>query len=144
MTATGTPAPTLGETGALPTGVTFTPATGVLAGTPAAGTVGTYSITITAQNGTTPNATQSFTLTVNAVVSGESCLASSNAWQKTAITSEAVPFQAMMRHTNTADMDGVTGLSLGSVIAYTSIAVITRFNTSDSLTRAMVQIMQQM
>jgi hypothetical protein len=65
VTATGFPAPTFSETGALPTGVTLNSATGVLSGIPAAGMGGTYSITITAQNGTTPNATQSFTLTVN-------------------------------------------------------------------------------
>ncbi len=63
VTATGTPAPTLSETGALPTGVTFTPATGVLTGTPTVG--GTYAITFTAANGVGTNATQSFTLTVN-------------------------------------------------------------------------------
>ncbi len=64
VTATGSPAPTLSETGALPSGVTFTAATGVLSGTPAAGTAGNYSITFTASNGVTPNATQNFTLTV--------------------------------------------------------------------------------
>jgi uncharacterized repeat protein (TIGR01451 family) len=65
VVATGFPAPTLGESGALPTGVTFTPATGVLAGTPAAGTAGTYNITFTAHNGVGSDATQSFTLTVS-------------------------------------------------------------------------------
>jgi hypothetical protein len=65
VTATGTPTPTLSESGALPSGVTFNPATGVLAGTPAAGTGGTYTITFTATNGVNPNATQTFTLTVN-------------------------------------------------------------------------------
>ena len=39
-------------------------ATGVLSGTPAAATGGTYPITFTAQNGVGTNATQSFTLTV--------------------------------------------------------------------------------
>ena len=39
--------------------------TATLAGTPAAGTGGTYPITITATNGVSPNATQTFTLTVN-------------------------------------------------------------------------------
>ena len=66
VTVTGSPMPTLSKTGTLPLGVTFTPGTGKLAGTPAAGTTGSYPITITAQNGVTPNATQSFTLTVNA------------------------------------------------------------------------------
>ncbi|MEQ1516069.1 MAG: fibronectin type III domain-containing protein, partial [Usitatibacteraceae bacterium] len=37
VTATGTPNPTLALAGTLPTGVTFTPATGALAGTPALG-----------------------------------------------------------------------------------------------------------
>jgi hypothetical protein len=65
VTATGTPSPTLSETGTLPTGVTFNPGTGVLSGTPAAGTGGTYPITFTASNGVGSPATQSFTLTVD-------------------------------------------------------------------------------
>ena len=64
LTATGLPAPTLSESGALPTGVGFTAATGVLAGTPAAGTAGNYPITFTAHNGVGADATQSFTLIV--------------------------------------------------------------------------------
>ena len=40
--------------------------TATLAGTPAAGSKGSYPITITATNGVSPNATQSFTITVNA------------------------------------------------------------------------------
>ena len=64
VTATGTPAPALTRSGALPSGVTFTAATGALAGTPAGGTVGTYIVTFTAANGVAPNATQTFTLTV--------------------------------------------------------------------------------
>ncbi len=64
VTASGYPAATFSETGTLPSGVTLS-AAGVLSGTPAAGTGGSYPITITAANGITPNATQSFTLTVN-------------------------------------------------------------------------------
>src|SRR5262249_36219287 len=64
VTATGFPAPTLSESGALPSGVTFNAATGVLSGTPAAGTNGTYPITFTAGNGIGSNATQGFTLIV--------------------------------------------------------------------------------
>ena len=63
-TATGTPAPTFSKSGSLPSGVTLSSA-GLLAGTPAAGTGGSYPITITASNGVLPNATQSFTLIVN-------------------------------------------------------------------------------
>ena len=63
FTATGLPAPTISETGALPNGILL--AGGILAGTPAAGTVGVYPITITAHNGIGADATQTFTLTVN-------------------------------------------------------------------------------
>src|SRR5437899_1754966 len=51
VTATGSPTPTLSETGSLPTGVTFTAATGTLSGMAAASTGGMYSITFTAHNG---------------------------------------------------------------------------------------------
>jgi len=68
VSAIGGPLPALSETGALPSGVTFVengagyPA---LAGTPKAGTGGTYHLTITASNGQVPSATQNFTLTVD-------------------------------------------------------------------------------
>ena len=67
VTATGVPTPSVSESGALPSGVTFVNngnGTATLSGTPASGTAGTYAITITASNGVTPAATQSFTLTV--------------------------------------------------------------------------------
>ncbi|MGA7343575.1 MAG: Ig-like domain repeat protein, partial [Terracidiphilus sp.] len=60
----GYPSPTFSETGALPSGVTFT-SSGVLSGTPAAGTGGVYTITFTTSNGIGSNATQTFTLTVD-------------------------------------------------------------------------------
>ena len=49
---------------ALPSGVTLMPS-GLLSGTPAAGTGGVYNLTFKASNGIAPDATQSFTLTVN-------------------------------------------------------------------------------
>jgi len=64
VAATGYPTPSFSKTGSLPSGVTFTNTTGLLSGTPASGTAGTYVITITASNGVSPNATQSFTLKV--------------------------------------------------------------------------------
>lgn len=67
VTTTGTPTPALTTSGTLPSGVTFTDngdGTATLGGTPALGTVGSYPITITANNGISPNATQNFTLTV--------------------------------------------------------------------------------
>jgi hypothetical protein len=66
VTATGTPAPSITESGALPSGVTFN--AGALSGTPTA--TGTFPITFTASNGVSPNAVQSFTLTVNPPAGG--------------------------------------------------------------------------
>ncbi len=66
MTATGSPTPTLTESGALPSGVAFTDngnGTASLSGTAAAGTQGTYHFTITAHNGVGSGFPQSFTLT---------------------------------------------------------------------------------
>jgi hypothetical protein len=66
VTASGSPAPTLSESGTdtLPSGVTFNASTGVLSGTPGAGTGGTYTLHFTAHNGVGSDATQTFTLTV--------------------------------------------------------------------------------
>ncbi|MGA8350874.1 MAG: Ig domain-containing protein, partial [Isosphaeraceae bacterium] len=67
VTATGVPTPTVIEssTDTLPSGVTFNAATGVLSGTPAAGTGGTYSLHFTAVNTVGSSPTQTFTLTVS-------------------------------------------------------------------------------
>ena len=59
VTTTGFPDSALSKTGALPTGVTFVDngdGTATLAGTPAAGTGGTYPLTITATNTVLPDA----------------------------------------------------------------------------------------
>jgi Concanavalin A-like lectin/glucanases superfamily/FG-GAP-like repeat/Putative Ig domain/Abnormal spindle-like microcephaly-assoc'd, ASPM-SPD-2-Hydin/Protein of unknown function (DUF1573) len=64
VTATGTPAPPLSESGAFPSGVTFNTATHILSGTPASATNGIYNITFTASNGVGANAVQNFLLTV--------------------------------------------------------------------------------
>ncbi|QGN34369.1 putative Ig domain-containing protein [Microlunatus sp. Gsoil 973] len=69
-TIAGNPKPVaLSSLGALPSGVDFTDnrdGTATIAGTPNAGTRGVYTITVTASNGVDPDATQTFTLTVNA------------------------------------------------------------------------------
>jgi hypothetical protein len=67
VTATGSPAPTFTATGNLPAGVLLNSTTGAISGIPAAGTASPYPITITATNGTAPNATQMLTLTVNRI-----------------------------------------------------------------------------
>jgi large repetitive protein len=58
------PAATVTESGALPSGVTMSSA-GVFSGTPAAGTVGTYPITVSASNGVSPSSTISLTIVVD-------------------------------------------------------------------------------
>jgi hypothetical protein len=66
ITTSGFPVPSLSEVGSLPSGVTFTDkgnGTATLAGTPAPGTSGSYSLTITALNSVGSDS-QIFTLTV--------------------------------------------------------------------------------
>ena len=69
VTTTGNPTPTLSNTGALPSGVSFTDngdGSATITGTPADGSAGSWPIVITATNGVAPDATQAFTLTVAA------------------------------------------------------------------------------
>ena len=68
ITTTGFPTAGLSESGALPGGVSFVDngnGTATLSGTPAAGSGGTYTLSITAANGVTPEAEQTFTLTID-------------------------------------------------------------------------------
>jgi hypothetical protein len=68
VASTGFPTPVLSETGNLPSGITFTDhgdGTASLAGTPTAGSGANYVLSITAHNGSGPDATQSFTLTID-------------------------------------------------------------------------------
>lgn len=64
--ASGTPTPTVAESGALPAGITFSGGSGTptLSGTPLPGTAGTYPVSFTAFNGVSPAASQTFVLTV--------------------------------------------------------------------------------
>jgi len=66
--ASGSPTPNYAESGSLPAGVSFVDnhnGNATISGTPAAGTSGTYVVMLTAANGTLPNASQTFTLSVN-------------------------------------------------------------------------------
>jgi hypothetical protein len=63
ITGSGFPVPDFTKTGSLPKGISFSGSTGIISGTPAAGTSGTYTVTITARNSSGTGA-QSFTLIV--------------------------------------------------------------------------------
>lgn len=68
ITTAGTPAAAITASAALPSGLTLVDngdGTATLSGTPAAGVAGTYTFTITAANGTAPDATQNFSLVVD-------------------------------------------------------------------------------
>lgn len=70
VTTTGSPTPSVSETGTLPGGITLVDngdGTATLSGSALAS--GTFTLTLTATNGVSTNATQSFTLTVNAASS---------------------------------------------------------------------------
>lgn len=64
LKASGSPVPSFTETGTLPTGIGFS-TTGVLSGTPAPGTGGSYRVTVTATNGVGSPATRPFMLVVD-------------------------------------------------------------------------------
>lgn len=69
IAASGTPAPVITMAGTLPAGMSFGEGAGgtaEISGTPGAGATGVYALTLTAQNGFSPSATQTFTLTVDA------------------------------------------------------------------------------
>ena len=97
VTSTGTPTPALSETGTLPSGVTFTDygdGTGGLTGTPATGSHGAYTLTIQAANGVGTNASQTFTLTVNAApvfTSADSTTFVQNASSSFTVTTRGAP-----------------------------------------------------
>jgi large repetitive protein len=68
ITATGVPTAAITAGGSLPSGITFTDngnGSATLSGTPAAGSAATYPVNLTANNGVSPSASQSFTLTVD-------------------------------------------------------------------------------
>ncbi len=104
----------LTETGTLPAGVSFTDnsdGTAILSGTPAAGTGGSYTLTITASNGVAPNSTQTFTLSVNegpAITSADhTAFAVGNAGSFTVTTTPGLPSSTVLTETGSLP-SGVT------------------------------------
>ncbi|HEY1013970.1 MAG TPA: MBG domain-containing protein [Herpetosiphonaceae bacterium] len=63
VTASGTPTPTLALSGTLPAGLTWTAATGVIAGTPEE--AGSFSITVSASNGAGAPDTEAYTVVID-------------------------------------------------------------------------------
>jgi uncharacterized delta-60 repeat protein len=105
----------IAETGALPGGVTFVNnnnGTATLAGTPNPGTAGIYPITITANNGVSPNASQNFTLTVNqspAITSANNITFTTSAPGTFTVTTTGFPTGASMAITESGPLPaGVT------------------------------------
>jgi hypothetical protein len=117
VTASGFPAPTLTESGALPSGVTFNTATGVLSGTPAAGTGNAYTLTFQATS-TSGTATQTFTLTVNeapTITSANNTIFPTGTTSSFTVTATGYPKLAF---TN-ASFTGCTASTLPSGVTFT-------------------------
>ena len=97
VTTSGVPTPSLIETGALPAGVTFADngnGTASIAGTPAANTQDIYPLDISADDGVSPPATQTFTLTVNQTLTPPSFTADSPQTSATVGTAYTYTFAA--------------------------------------------------
>jgi hypothetical protein len=142
ITTTGSPAPTISITGALPTGINFTDnnnGTGTLAGTAAAGTGGTYPLVITASNGVGAPATQNFTLTIQqgaAITSANATTFAAGAAGTFTVTTTGTPaatsilqagsLPAGVSFTNngngTATLAGMPGAASGGIYALTFTA----------------------
>jgi len=103
ITTTGYPAATLTESGALPTGLTFVDngnGTGTISGTPAAGTAGTYPVSLSATNASGSTATLALTITVTdavapTITSGASGFFTLNQAGAIAITTTGSPTPAI-------------------------------------------------
>jgi hypothetical protein len=115
VTTTGTPTPALTDTGSLPSGVTFHDngtGTAMLAGTATA--AGTYPITIKAHDGVGTDATQNFTLTVNAGALASITLSPSTA---TIVAGGSQPYTATgfdQFHNSRGDVTGATTFSVSN------------------------------
>jgi hypothetical protein len=124
--STGAPTPGLSEKGALPRGVTFKDngdGTATLAGTPAAGTGGTYAFTIAAKNGVSPDAIQSFTLIVVGPPAAPSGLKATGkgktlslTWKNHASAPSAATAILIQRSTNARFTTGIINTTIGPTV----------------------------
>ena len=129
------PTPALSESGNLPSGVMFTDngnGRATLSGTPAAGTGGTYTFTITATNGVSPDATQTFTLTVVGLPAAPSGLRATGrgrtvslTWKNNASAPSAATAILIQRSTNAGFTAGIINTTVGpSVTTHIDTAVV--------------------
>ena len=101
VTTSGSPTPSISKSGALPSGVTFVDngnGTATLAGTPAAGTGGTYPLSLDASNSISPDGTQTFILTVDqapSITSGDSATFSEGDSGSSTITTAGFPMASL-------------------------------------------------
>jgi hypothetical protein len=133
--STGVPTPGLSEKGALPRGVKFKDngdGTAKLAGTPAAGSGGTYPFTIAAKNGVSPDAIQSFTLIVVGPPAAPSGLKATGkgktvslTWKNNASAPSAATTIWIQRSTNARFTSAVTNTVVGpTVTSHRDTAVV--------------------
>lgn len=144
VTASGGSAPQFAIVGALPLGVKFVAATGVLGGVPAAGTVGDYVLSISAIDAGNASGAQSFTLTVakgNQVISftnpGTRSLQSSPFTGLTASSSGSVPILATLTDTvcGVAGNNTITLLTVGSCTIQASLDTSISYNAATPVTQ---------
>ncbi len=123
VTASGSPTPTFTETGTLPSGITFDGTTGILSGTPAAGTGGIYDILFTADNGVGQDDNQDFTLIVNvplAITSNADATFTEGRFATFQVTAAGIPVPSLSESGTLpvgVTFDGTTGLLIGTPIA---------------------------
>ena len=136
VTTSGVPTPGLSEKGGLPRGVKFKDngdGTATLAGTPAPSTGGTYTFRITAKNGVSPAAIQSFTLIVVGPPAAPSGLKATGkgkktvslTWKNNASAPSAATTIWIQRSTNARFTTAVTNTPVGPrVTSHIDTAVV--------------------
>lgn len=118
ITTTGYPAPKITETGTLPSGLKFTDngdGTGAIAGTPAAGSAGSYAVTISASNSSGSTATLNLTITVQTAAAPTITSASS----ATFAVGKAGTFTVTTTGTPTARLAAASSPALPSGVTFT-------------------------
>jgi Protein of unknown function (DUF4038)/Putative collagen-binding domain of a collagenase/Putative Ig domain len=115
ISVAGSPTASISESGTLPTGVTFQDngnGTATLSGQPGAGSQGVYPLVLTADNGTAPNASQDFSLTVSQAAAAVALPLKASANGRYLVDQNDSPFlllgdspQSLLVNLDTSDMD---------------------------------------